>query len=106
MAKSSLWSKKRKSKLIIIIPLILVAVASAIGIYSLKVYIALQEYFARMTDYNILVPEEAFFYYDNYLKVIIAFVIISFRSEEHTSELQSHSFISYAVFCLKKKNKE
>src|ERR1051326_9511391 len=28
-----------------------------------------------------------------------------FRSEEHTSELQSHSFISYAVFCLKKKTK-
>src|SRR5210317_862540 len=27
------------------------------------------------------------------------------RSEEHTSELQSHSEISYAVFCLKKKNK-
>src|ERR1051326_881206 len=24
------------------------------------------------------------------------------RSEEHTSELQSPSFISYAVFCLKK----
>ena len=29
----------------------------------------------------------------------------TFRSEEHTSELQSHSFISYAVFCLKKKTK-
>ena len=28
------------------------------------------------------------------------------RSEEHTSELQSHSFISYAVFCLKKKRKQ
>ena len=28
------------------------------------------------------------------------------RSEEHTSELQSHSFISYAVFCLKKKRKK
>ena len=28
------------------------------------------------------------------------------RSEEHTSELQSHSFISYAVFCLKKKKQE
>src|ERR1051326_5585890 len=27
----------------------------------------------------------------------------SVRSEEHTSELQSHSFISYAVFCLNKK---
>src|SRR6186713_263582 len=26
------------------------------------------------------------------------------RSEEHTSELQSHSGTSYAVFCLKKKN--
>src|SRR5881394_4314184 len=26
------------------------------------------------------------------------------RSEEHTSELQSHHPISYAVFCLKKKN--
>src|SRR5213595_3417162 len=26
-----------------------------------------------------------------------------FRSEEHTSELQSPSVISYAVFCLKKK---
>ena len=29
----------------------------------------------------------------------------SIRSEEHTSELQSHSEISYAVFCLKKKIK-
>ena len=28
------------------------------------------------------------------------------RSEEHTSELQSQSTISYAVFCLKKKNKD
>src|ERR1043166_10145246 len=27
------------------------------------------------------------------------------RSEEHTSELQSRFGISYAVFCLKKKNK-
>src|SRR3546814_8246095 len=27
-----------------------------------------------------------------------------FRSEEHTSELQSLMRISYAVFCLKKKN--
>ena len=28
------------------------------------------------------------------------------RSEEHTSELQSHVRISYAVFCLKKKKKQ
>src|SRR3546814_2337159 len=30
---------------------------------------------------------------------------IDYRSEEHTSELQSLMSISYAVFCLKKKNK-
>src|SRR3546814_4130270 len=30
--------------------------------------------------------------------------IILYRSEEHTSELQSLMRISYAVFCLKKKN--
>src|SRR3546814_7575389 len=30
----------------------------------------------------------------------------SFRSEEHTSELQSLMRISYAVFCLKKKKKQ
>jgi len=29
--------------------------------------------------------------------------LTNFRSEEHTSELQSQSTISYAVFCLKKK---
>src|SRR3546814_3693556 len=32
-------------------------------------------------------------------------VLIADRSEEHTSELQSLMRISYAVFCLKKKNK-
>src|SRR3546814_6597935 len=31
--------------------------------------------------------------------------IVPVRSEEHTSELQSLMRISYAVFCLKKKNK-
>ncbi len=29
-----------------------------------------------------------------------------YRSEEHTSELQSQPIISYAVFCLKKKKNE
>src|SRR3546814_10034854 len=31
--------------------------------------------------------------------------LLVFRSEEHTSELQSLMRISYAVFCLKKKKK-
>src|SRR3546814_1567838 len=34
-----------------------------------------------------------------------AIVTLAERSEEHTSELQSLMRISYAVFCLKKKNK-
>src|SRR3546814_2786212 len=33
-------------------------------------------------------------------------VVGGWRSEEHTSELQSLMRISYAVFCLKKKNKQ
>src|SRR3546814_2172066 len=32
--------------------------------------------------------------------------VADIRSEEHTSELQSLMRISYAVFCLKKKNKQ
>src|SRR3546814_2249425 len=35
---------------------------------------------------------------------IAAYMIEANRSEEHTSELQSLMRISYAVFCLKKKN--
>src|SRR5210317_390719 len=35
-----------------------------------------------------------------------ATTISTSRSEEHTSELQSHSEISYAVFCLKKKKRQ
>src|SRR3546814_9358095 len=33
-------------------------------------------------------------------------VVSAYRSEEHTSELQSLMRISYAVFCLNKKKKE
>src|SRR3546814_2107078 len=35
----------------------------------------------------------------------ISAMLLQQRSEEHTSELQSLMRISYAVFCLKKKNK-
>src|SRR3546814_9200858 len=37
---------------------------------------------------------------------LAAEVVGLLRSEEHTSELQSLMRISYAVFCLKKKNNE
>src|SRR3546814_6804866 len=33
-------------------------------------------------------------------------LLVTLRSEEHTSELQSLMRISYAVFCLNKKNKD
>src|SRR3546814_6186758 len=36
-------------------------------------------------------------------QVAIETLVLSYRSEEHTSELQSLMRISYAVFCLKKK---
>ena len=35
-------------------------------------------------------------------KGLAGLVVAGARSEEHTSELQSHVSISYAVFCLKK----
>src|SRR3546814_8409662 len=35
----------------------------------------------------------------------VGVAVLELRSEEHTSELQSLMRISYAVFCLKKKNK-
>ena len=38
-----------------------------------------------------------------FLALVLIILMILIRSEEHTSELQSHYSISYAVFCLKKK---
>src|SRR3546814_6347768 len=38
------------------------------------------------------------------VSLLVTLVSIEARSEEHTSELQSLMRISYAVFCLKKKN--
>src|SRR3546814_4595426 len=42
---------------------------------------------------------------DNCAHHEVGMSVPEFRSEEHTSELQSLMRISYAVFCLKKKNK-
>src|SRR3546814_3362936 len=38
-----------------------------------------------------------------YVEAGLIIALLGFRSEEHTSELQSLMRISYAVFCLKKK---
>src|SRR3546814_5859149 len=37
------------------------------------------------------------------MAIVIVLTVMQFRSEEHTSELQSLMRISYAVFCLNKK---
>src|SRR3546814_11016063 len=45
--------------------------------------------------------------WDTHLGIMVRFwssLLLGTRSEEHTSELQSLMRISYAVFCLKKKN--
>src|SRR3546814_7279363 len=39
------------------------------------------------------------------LQGALSYNLAQYRSEEHTSELQSLMRISYAVFCLKKNNK-
>src|SRR3546814_2256559 len=39
-----------------------------------------------------------------WISIGLAFGLVMWRSDEHTSELQSLMRISYAVFCLKKKN--
>ena len=56
------------------------------------------EFSKKLNKYKIASIDE----FNDYLARVSA-IIIPERSEEHTSELQSHSFISYAVFCLKKK---
>src|SRR3546814_10364204 len=43
---------------------------------------------------------------DTQIGALIGFGFVIFRSEEHTSELQSLMRISYAVFFLKKKKKQ
>src|SRR3546814_4538531 len=51
--------------------------------------------FDQLIEGIMTAPEDAVFIVDN--------GAATFRSEEHTSELQSLMRISYAVFCLKKK---
>src|SRR3546814_8158157 len=51
-------------------------------------------------------PEGLLFHHHMHFVILLVRWFAQQRSEEHTSELQSLMRISYAVFCLKKKNKE
>src|SRR3546814_10908218 len=53
-----------------------------------------------------IVPDRGHRRYDVRLIAAVGNHIMGPRSEEHTSELQSLMRISYAVFCLKKKNQK
>src|ERR1051326_1004104 len=62
-----------------------------------------------LNEINAAAPETPVFVFHLYCRALLnnaalcACGYTKDRSEEHTSELQSHSFISYAVFCLKKR---
>src|SRR3546814_7564909 len=60
----------------------------------------------RQTYAGLTIDEDESLDFDTALRMhtIDAAAVLG-RSEEHTSELQSLMRISYAVFCLKKKNK-
>src|SRR3546814_5271629 len=86
------------------------AVSSAIGGLLVAQSVS-RECPDRMLDLRLRGPE----YFGNraYRRAVapeigdpLAEPLLVWRSEEHTSELQSLMRISYAVFCLKKKNKQ
>src|SRR3546814_1478607 len=77
-------------------------------------------FYAPGPDFVQVPPQPAFFEQVNYYRTCLhelthptghssrlgRDLLNAFRSEEHTSELQSLMRISYAVFCLKKKTKQ
>src|SRR3546814_6828153 len=64
-------------------------------------------YWIAMLSNSCVKSEDRLRYSVRYLRGPVAEFLLKrdFRSEEHTSELQSLMRISYAVFCLKKKKK-
>src|SRR3546814_3730963 len=64
--------------------------------------VALQEADRRFGTRASAIPPHMFDEHSDYVPVDL---LSGRRSEEHTSELQSLMRISYAVFCLKKKNR-
>src|SRR3546814_3593066 len=63
----------------------------------------LQDMVERVADVHVAIGIGRAVVEDELRAVLAGFANLAFRSEEHTSELQSLMRISYAVFCLKKK---
>src|SRR3546814_2103598 len=67
-----------------------------------KIFILNNQWMGMVRQWQELTYESR--YSNSYSDSLPDFVKLADRSEEHTSELQSLMRISYAVFCLKKKN--
>src|SRR3546814_10460462 len=67
-----------------------------------KVHALLDHHQMRRRVRTLLNPAQGFL--AQFLFAVVQTRDVFWRSEEHTSELQSLMRISYAVFCLKKKN--
>src|SRR3546814_10061169 len=80
----------------------IIGMARALGETAPLLMIGMRAFIATppggITDPATVLPVQIFLWSDEVSK--------GFRSEEHTSELQSLMRISYAVFCLKKKKKQ
>src|SRR3546814_5258151 len=74
-----------------------VPIAFALGLACVPV-LMIEDRLSPMVLFN-----ETFKAYNSFILLAVPFFLLT-RSEEHTSELQSLMRISYAVFCLKKKN--
>src|SRR3546814_7705196 len=84
---------------------LLVLVANSIGIFGGWLLATAKLGF---NSSNYLSVTREFLEMDDLVMSLVKAGVFGFdiRSEEHTSELQSLMRISYAVFCLKKKNKK
>src|SRR3546814_2605732 len=71
--------------------------------YAERAYYALARAVLPKLDLSIRAQRDA---YDELREKLSAKYFCNFRSEEHTSELQSLMRISYAVFCLKQKKQK
>src|SRR3546814_4372134 len=78
--------------------------AFAIGILLNLGFVAIEAFYGLMSGSMALLADAGHNLSD-VLSLVVAWAGVELRSEEHTSELQSLMRISYAVFCLKNKNK-
>src|SRR3546814_9483763 len=81
--------------------LLLVSILVAVGLVAVA---AASPVAAQKLSTSTASLDPLYYFYRQLMWVIVGVPVMLMRSEEHTSELQSLMRISYAVFCLKKKN--